>query len=55
MVCSGHPLVGTWVEEDNPIDTTTVVHAITAKEGSFFVSDYDRDHTVNEVWKKRLP
>ena len=43
---STHPLVGTWVEEENPIDTTTVVYTITARDGHFRVSGADESDGV---------
>jgi len=36
-VNSSHPLVGTWVEEENPFNTSTVVYTIKARKGSFCV------------------
>ena len=45
-VDSSHPLVGTWVEEENPIDTTTVVYTITAQEERFCVSGMDESDGV---------
>jgi hypothetical protein len=36
-----HPLVGTWVEEENPFDTTTVQYTIEAKGGRFRVAGVD--------------
>jgi hypothetical protein len=46
MVNSGHPLVGAWVEEGNPIDTTTVVYTISAKQGRFSVIGVDESDGV---------
>jgi hypothetical protein len=46
IVSSGHPLVGTWIEEENPILTTSVVYTITATEGRFCVSGVDESDGV---------
>jgi hypothetical protein len=40
-VRSNHPLVGTWEQERNPYDTTTVRFTIAVEEGCFVVSGLD--------------
>src|SRR5258708_951810 len=45
-VGSDHPLVGTWVEEGNPFNATTVVYTITAQDGHFCVSGVDESDEV---------
>jgi hypothetical protein len=52
---TGHPLVGVWVEEGNPIDTTTVVYTITEVGESLSVSGVDQSDGIalsisNTVW-----
>ena len=46
QVTSNHLLVGTWVEEENPVDTTTVVYTITVRAGRFRVSGVDESDGV---------
>jgi hypothetical protein len=41
IVNSTHPLVGIWVEEENPFDTTTVAYTVEARSGGFNVSGVD--------------
>jgi hypothetical protein len=51
-VNSSHPLVGTWVEKENPF---TVVYTITARAGRFRVSGVDESGGIalrisNTIW-----
>ena len=43
---SSHPLVGTWFEEWNPINVTSVAYTIKARAGRFNVSGKDKDGGV---------
>lgn len=59
LVSSSHPLVGAWVEVENPFDTTSVVYTISAKAGRFSVGGVDPDGVAlvvsNTSWDgKRL-
>jgi hypothetical protein len=54
-VNSNHPLVGAWVEQGNPHDTTPVVYTTTARAGRFRVSGVDESDGVplrisNTTW-----
>lgn len=41
-----HALIGTWVEESNPVDTTTVVYTIAIENGRFCVRGVDESDGV---------
>lgn len=45
-VNSSHPLVGTWVEEENSFNTTAVVYTIKARKGRFCVRGVDESEGV---------
>ena len=47
LVDSSHPLVGTWIEEENPFDTTAVVYTIVVRAGRFRVSGVDESDGVS--------
>ena len=47
VVDPNHPLVGTWIEEENPIHATTVVYTIRARAGRFWVSGLDESDGVS--------
>jgi hypothetical protein len=36
-----HPLIGTWVQKENPFDTTAAVFTVAVKQGRFLVSGVD--------------
>jgi hypothetical protein len=45
-----HASIGTWEEEQNPIDATTVVYRIAVRGGAFVVSGVDEsDRTALEI------
>jgi len=50
IVPSTHPMVGTWIQEENPFHRTSAVFKVAVKDGNFLVTGVDEsDGTVFEI------